>query len=153
MGFIHIQFISSRFGLARVDDDVTQLPSSFANPLGFGSLALVISTLWMLISLSTINLRLFSLPWTNNPLHQYQIYREYLSSRDYSTQSINKFLGFFNAEGGRIKYILCHGEETPTLAPFLELMKSNVDPDNSKVCATLDRSGGTQSTQRIISLP
>lgn len=148
------------FELSGVNDEVTDFPHYVAESLRVGSFALVISSLTMLLSLALINSRLFSLSLSNEPYNVYKIYDEYLSGKGYKTQNSRiDFLNQFNAESGKIDYTLCYHEEVPTLAPFLELMKSGVRSDflalssNINVCKPSDKSSTIKSSRRNIILP
>lgn len=148
------------FEISRIDHGGNQFSRSTVQLLRLGSLGLVVSCLALFVSLLLINSRLLSPPWSNDTRFQYQIYREYLSASGYKTEKSRiDFLHLFNAEGGRIKFALCYGEETPTLPQFLELMKSKVQSESltlitdKNACTSTHSSENNQSLERTVSLP
>lgn len=148
------------FEIFRINHGVNQFSRSAAQLLRLSSFGIVVSCLALFISLLLINSRLLSPPWNNDIRFQYQIYQEYLSGSGYKTEeSRADFLKLFNAEGGRIKFTLCYGEETPTLAQFLELMKSRVQSESltlitdKNACTSTHSPDNNQLTERTISLP
>lgn len=119
-------------------------------------LFVIVAGIFLFYSLST-NSRLFALPFLVKGRDQYKVYYEYLNAMGYENPSDKaRFLSLLSPARGQT-VTLCFGEETPSLVPFLELLRNNVNskqlfvasPDDA-VCKS---AGQTSGDHRIISLP
>lgn len=126
-------------------------------------LTIFLKTLLMLVALALFALsvltysRYFSLKYPYKDISDYRLYDDYLYSRGRKTpESRNGLLSQFS-EKRETRIGLCFGEETPTLAPLLELSKQNISPDKvgfyslkSKTCSI---PVGVHKDEKIIILP
>ena len=163
LGFIYICIIPTfswilTFNCFEIKDDINSTAgASVKQPLFLSLLTfLAVISLFIFVFLLSTSWRFYAISQPDQYFGSYKIYEEYLSSVGYREQgSRQAFLSKFSAHPN-MKTTLCFGEETPTLAPFLELLKHNVNPNTIRFLPSDDitcKTARSTNHERVIILP
>jgi hypothetical protein len=163
LGFIYICIIPTfswilTFNCFEIKDKIiTRTRNKNKHPLFLFLLTILAGiSLFIFVFLLSFNWRFYSILESDQYHGSYKLYEEYLSSVGYTGQdSKQAFLNKFSVRPN-MKTTLCFGEETPTLAPFLELLKNNVKPSTINFLPSDDvvcKTGRSRLHERVIVLP
>jgi len=148
--FYEIQYFKNNF---QSFEQIIKLKSL----LNICKLVCLSSLILFALSLS-LNTRFLSLSFIQPGRHPpANLYEEYLYSTGFvSAASRSELLKSLTAHPEE-KLILCYGEETPTLVPFMELLSHNADPRNVDLLATNSNKcklvRQLRKSERVIILP